>query len=157
MRIRSAVAGCAALAGLAACGPYPSPAGGPSGGGYGTVSAHLIPSGIGSAIPGFNIDVSDDAYAAVFRVIPGAGTYLVYPRPGYGSMDGYVRSGLNWFEPRGLRFSDRSFADFPLGPEFYLLIASEEPLRLDQFGPFGDNLQHVLGVGYRSTSGYAAE
>src|SRR5690606_24208258 len=41
------------------------------------------------------------------------------------------------------------------GPQFFFMIASEEPLDLERFGPVGNGLQSVLGVQFAAMNAYS--
>lgn len=126
-------------------------------GGYGStyarpLDAHLfVEQGSGG---GLIFDVNQPAHVAVFRIVPGRGTVMLYPRAGYSSSDGFTLGGLERV-PMSRRGDMYGFLPSPggYGPEFYLLVASEEPLR--SFGAFGNRLDRALGVQFASTSAYS--
>lgn len=112
----------------------------------GPLRAHLLPHSTASG--GMSFRVSRPAHVAVFRITPGGGTSLVYPW-GRTSMPRRVYSGFHTldFSRRNDPFmlADHGYGS-RFGPEFYFMIASEEPLRIEQFGPFGDNLRTMFGT-----------
>jgi hypothetical protein len=97
--------------------------------------------------------VSRPAYVAVFRIVPGQGTALLYPGPGGGFMDGRVFPGLHGFSPSrgwvGARPVTRS-----AGPEFYFMVASERPLMTSNLGAYGSRLNSALGFRFSSHNAY---
>jgi len=99
--------------------------------------------------------VNRPAYVAVFRIIPGVGTSLVYPTPGRGSMDGRVFAGLQRTDNGRLnnayQFQPATSAT-AFGPQFFLMIASVEPLNIDQYGPYGNGLSRAMGVHFASNA-----
>lgn len=103
-------------------------------------------------------DLSRPAYAAVFQIIPGQGTVLLYPGGGGGGTDGATFAGLNYARPA---FHGNYYGFLPAaigyaGPRYYFLIASEEPLNLSQFGPYGSSLRSHLGVHFASMNAYGS-
>lgn len=103
---------------------------------------------------GLIFDVNQPAHVAIFRIVPGRGTVMLYPRAGYSSSDGFTLGGLERV-PMSRRGDTYNFLPSPAGygPEFYLLVASDEPLR--SFGAFGNRLDRALGVQFASTSAYS--
>lgn len=106
--------------------------------------------------------VNRPAYVALFEVVPGQGTSMLYPSPGFGRADGFVFSGSRSVH-RQDRIGGRYDRDMYLpalgrglsmGPRYLFLIASERPLELAQFGGFGMGLRSSLGVHFASSSAY---
>jgi hypothetical protein len=120
------------------------------------LDGYILPGG--SYMGGMAFYVNRPANVAIFRVMPGVGTSLVYPMAGLGRMDGSVYAGLH--SASASRASNVAHylpvtRTALLGPQFYLMIASEEPLDLDQYGAFGDGLSSAMGVQFAS-NGYTA-
>lgn len=112
-----------------------------------------------STAGGLTVSLSDAAYVAVFRVVPGWGADLVYPRYGserarYGA--GYSRLSIT---PSGYGYGADGYGyrgGYGYGSgygrqEYLLLVASREPLYLSrvQRGPYA--LQEQLGYGSFAT------
>ncbi|MEX2572467.1 MAG: hypothetical protein WD737_14300 [Gemmatimonadota bacterium] len=151
--MRLALACIAAVATLAGCASLPSAGSGPSR----PLQAYLVPEAGSRAGLQFHVDRA--AHVAIFRIVPGRGTSLVYPSPGYGSMDGRVFAG---FRRVAL---DRSFnrdqftpmlASAGYGPEYYFMIASERPLSAERFGAYGSGLRSAMGIHFATGSAYNA-
>lgn len=153
MRKTIVVAAMALVAG--GCVSTPPPASGPPDG-YRPLNAYIMPPN-----GGLRFHVSRPAYVAMFEISPGRGTQLLYPAPGHGRLDGHIYAGDRVVRSRGFRDSDYYFTGGPRGtgavgePRFIFLIASERPLRLEQFGPSGYGLRQAMGFRTHS-SPYAA-
>ncbi|MFW6201288.1 MAG: hypothetical protein ACOC8B_01805, partial [Gemmatimonadota bacterium] len=144
------LAGCAPLAGPADSGPYATRA----------MHAWLMPDrhmgfAAGAAYTAYT---SHPAHVALFEVVPGRGTGLIYPSDG-------------WHEPRVSAGLHRIIdivpshrwayqptppirpAAYTMGPRYLVLIASELPLRLEAIRETSYALRRALGfqtfVGYR--------
>jgi hypothetical protein len=140
-------------AGLAGCVGAGSPAAGPGvRWADSSLRASLLPEQGSTGRMSFH--VSRPAYVAVFRIVPGQGTALVYPGPGGGFMDGRVFPGLHGFSATrawvGARPVTRS-----TGPEFYFMVASERPLMTSNLGPYGSRLNSAMGFRFASHSAHA--
>lgn len=95
--------------------------------------------------------VNRAAYAAVFRIVPGQGAMMIYPRPGFGARDGYLFSGFHRIAGgAGSSFAtsldggmgpgwQAGVAGPESGPEYYFVVVSERPFRMDgrMYGPGG--------------------
>jgi hypothetical protein len=128
----------------AGCVSTPPPASAPSQG-YRPLDAYIMP-----PTGGLRFHVSRPAYVAMFEIIPGQGTQLLYPAPGHGRLDGYIYAGDRVVRSRGFRDSHYYLTGGSRGmgavgePRFIFLIASERPLRLEQFGPGGYGLRQAM-------------
>ncbi|HET7274156.1 MAG TPA: hypothetical protein VFI91_03215 [Longimicrobiaceae bacterium] len=102
--------------------------------------------------------VNQDAYVALFEVVPGVGVSVLYPYPGRGRMSGFVYAGMRSIPNIGNRTRDpywhASTARTRTGPRYIYMIASEQPLNVDQFGAFGSSLWSQMGVSFASYSPY---
>ncbi len=143
----------ALLTTLAACA---LPAGsGTHGGGYEPLRAFVSGPELGG---GLGFQLNRPAYVAIFEVMPGRGTSLVYPYPGSGRSSGYAFSGRAHLGSQ--RFAGRdiylpTYGHGVLqGPTFYLLIASEQPMNLDRLGAYGMGLRSALGNHWAAYSPY---
>lgn len=101
------------------------------------------------------------AYTAAFRLVPGQGAMMIYPRPGFGAPDGFLFPGIHRLVPaaygtsfvsslNGMLPGSRLFptaTDSDFGPEYYFVVASERPLRLDGT-LFGGSWHHPSADGY---------
>ena len=101
------------------------------------------------------------AYTAVFRVVPGQGAMMIYPRPGFGAPDGYLFPGIHRVVSAGPGMSfvgslnGLLSSSMPLpgsmgpdaGPEYYFVVASGQPLRLEST-LFGGSWHYPSGGGY---------
>lgn len=123
------------------------------------MEAYLYPA---AGSQSFLFEVNRPAHVAVFRISPGRGTSLVYPRPGFDGSSSTARAGTTWIAEFALRNSARDlqrsnvgFVSHASGPDFFFMIASEEPLDLDRIGSFGSNLPWALGSGYGAASPYS--
>lgn len=109
---------------------------------------------------GFIFDLNKPAHVAVFRISPGLGTALVYPRAGLAQSDArFARAGLNWIPSQSVRLASRELSrrnvgvvSMAQGPSFYFVVASENPLDFREIGRFGDNLPWALGGAYASSA-----
>lgn len=127
----------------------------------GPLQAHVVPGSSGYV--GFH--VNRPAYVAVFRIAPGRGVSMLYPR--IGEEGRYVAAGTHmtsaWNSAYGSpysRFSSSSdwIGGFPYSsaydaagrsyirrPEYLYLIASETPLEVSQFSRSYTGLRSALG------------
>ncbi|HUE96577.1 MAG TPA: hypothetical protein VMN39_07945 [Longimicrobiaceae bacterium] len=157
MAMRSIViAGALAVMTASGC-VMPPPEIGPSPWGSRPLEAHLYtePGSMGGLV----FDLNRSAHVAIFEIVPGRGSTLVYPRPGVSSSDGATFAGLRHVRLDGRRGDRYGFLPTPAGyagPRFFLLVASEEPLRLSRFGPFGSRMSTAMGVHFASMSPYSA-
>lgn len=141
----------AALALLAgACG-LPQPGSAPY---YAPLDAYIM-----SPDRDLRFHVSRPAYVAMFEIMPGSHTQLIYPSRGQGRLDGYVYAGDRVFRGRGywdraeFQFARRGARGAVGSPRFLFLIASDYPLDLDQFGPGGYRM--IDAMGHRSYAAYS--
>jgi hypothetical protein len=141
-------AGCASLGGM------------PATDRSGPLRAYLLPHS--DFRDGMSFHVSRPAHVAVFRIVPGYGTNLVYPRSGSLRSNRTLTSGFHSVMSGIGIANDRnymrgvSYASAGPAPEFYFMIASETPLRLDQFGSFGSRLESAMGVSFGYTGSFSA-
>lgn len=87
------------------------------------------------AVGGLAIQTSSPAHVAVFEVVPGRGMGLMYPAYGRERShvaDGFFRLPRNHLRPYTWHYaSDVAYS--PMGPRYYLLVASRAPLRVQRF------------------------
>ncbi|HEX6925865.1 MAG TPA: hypothetical protein VF167_10545 [Longimicrobiaceae bacterium] len=99
--------------------------------------------------------VNRPAYVAMFYIAPGSGVSMIYPGFGRGSLSGRVFAGTHF---ASTRLSNRHQYFFTAGtsamPRYLFLIASDRPLNLEQFGPFGHRLASRLGTYFHSFSAH---
>ncbi|MEX2582911.1 MAG: hypothetical protein WD766_06545 [Gemmatimonadota bacterium] len=121
----------------------------------GPLQAYLLPTAEFGG--GLSFHVNRPAHVAVFQIFPGRGASLIYPTPGFASLEGRVFSGLHRtdFNSRHNRAQFMEYGFVGFGPEFYLMLASEQPLRTERFGPFGDGLAFALGTSFASVNAYS--
>lgn len=151
--MRVALASLALLTSLTACAFQPVPDSGPSR--YQPLRASIV----GPRVEGLSFHVNRPSYVALFEIVPGGGTSLVYPGPGMGRMNGFVFSGAHdvtrlrrYNADQYLPVANRAFG----GPRFFFLIASERPLDLGQFGGYGMGLRSSMGMHFASANAYRA-
>lgn len=147
--------GCAGLLlALGGCAGLGAPANGPVVG-SGPLRAYLLPQHGSSWDVRFH--VNQPAHVAVFRITPGRGTSLVYPRAGVGFRHGRAFAGMHSVPLRRIANQQQYLpaALGAFGPEFYFLIASEEPLDLDRVGAYGFGLSNSLGSHFASSNAYS--
>ncbi len=153
--MRSLVLLSAVAVAAAACGPLPEP--GPVTSNQ-PIQAYLIPSQqMGQHGDRLTVHVNRPAHIAVFRIVPGRGTSLVYPSPGYGGINGRSFAGLHQIPMDRYWNRDQflpSFASTGSHPEFFFLVASETPLRTERIGAYGYGLRSALGMDFAPVSGY---
>lgn len=152
-----------ALAVLSGCAMQPQPGRIGGGGGGSSLRATILPprthavmtsARANSATRPLEVSfrVNRPAYVAVFEIVPGYGTRVVYPSVGYGTLDGRVHGGLT----SSVRLDQRLLGDYRFAaagggrqsqPRVYFMIASERPLavsRGDVMG-YGGGLERSLG------------
>jgi hypothetical protein len=136
---------------VASCAHSGSP--GP-GGQYAPLRAHIS----GFTVGGLSLHVNRQAHVALFEVVPGRGTSLVYPA---GVYSGHAHAMMGAVVPLTNhrswgRVNYLPVADFRFGavnqPIFYMLVASERPLNLEGFGAHGLAMQRVLGKNFSGHS-----
>lgn len=152
--MRSLIILLAVAIGAVGCGPLPQP--GPIVSGE-PIQAYLIPHSSSGNVISFH--VNRPAHVAIFRILPGQGTSLVYPTAGYGGINGQTFAGLRRVDTRSMFNRDHfmpRFASAGHDPEFYMLIASEQPLRTERIGAYGYGLRSALGLDFAPMSGYRA-
>jgi hypothetical protein len=132
---------------LAVCGPLPEVATGPGPDGY-PLRAHLLASG-----NTLNFYVDRPAHVAVFMIAPNRGTSVVYPSAGRSRMDGLTYGGFQSVPVSRVRNAEQ-FSPARGGPAFYFMVASERPLRVEQFGPAGYGLRPAMGAYFTSGNPY---
>jgi hypothetical protein len=91
---------------------------------------------------------SRPAYVAVFEVIPGRGSALIYPTAGWqdGRVDGYTQAHLAGYIPGRDYYSNTYLTRFgQLEPRYLYMIASERPLRLERLQSSPSSLYRQLG------------
>jgi hypothetical protein len=127
--------------------------------GYSPLDASIIPVGIG----GFDFYVDRPAHVAVFRITPGYGTTMVYPAPGLGRSNGLVYSGRHQFgewrrssQYRAPRPYSTVSRQTGMGPQFYLLVASEQPLEMNRLEANGLGIWHQAGWRFRSQDAHSS-
>jgi hypothetical protein len=135
----------ALVAVLAAC-AMPQGSAHPPGGAYQPLRAYIT----GPEFGGLGFQVNRPAHVALFEVVPGRGTALVYPATGMGSGStqttmGRFNLGMNRIAGRELYHPAHASVGL-VGPRFYFLIASVRPLNLDSFGTFGMGTMRALGT-----------
>ncbi len=108
---------------------------------YQPLRARIVPHG------NLAVQLNRPAYVAVFEILPGRGVGLVYPTSGQG--DSYRSSGfLPLWRPNN--FYQASYLPDVSGytaqaPRYFLLIASDQPLRVSQFARSPMALRSALG------------
>lgn len=126
-----AIAAFAMLAALAACASAPpAPTAGP-------LRAELTEDEFGA-----RVHLSAPAYVAVFSVTPGLGAYLVYPRDQADSP--LLRTGNNLVVPRRSTRGTQVLSG--TGNTFLYLIASKDPLEVEQFQSGDRSVEDVIGT-----------
>jgi hypothetical protein len=91
---------------------------------------------------GFTFDVSDDAFVAIFEIVPNIGTSIVYPsRPGEYNFvgGGHLRIAPTIIRPVGRWMYMNGYRSY-WEPTYYYLVASRRPLAL------GPMLTRIGGV-----------
>jgi hypothetical protein len=153
--MRVALAALALVISVSACAMQSPATSGPARSGYHPLRAYISP----SDASGLGFYVNRPAHVAVFEIVPGRGSSLVYPNPGIGRMDGFVFGGshhLGW----GRRYNAGHYLPashaMSAGPRFFFLVASEEPLDLDPIGAFGMGLHGSLGMQFASLNAYSS-
>jgi hypothetical protein len=102
--------------------------------------------------------VSREAHVAVFEIVPGQGTSLIYPTADWqdSRVGGFVQAHLSGYIPgRDVYFRNASptMARYAaIEPRYLLLIASERPLKLRDIQHSPSALYHKLG--FAQFSGY---
>jgi hypothetical protein len=144
----------ALLATLAACATPQGAARGP-GGAYQPLRAYIS----GPDFGGLGFQVNRPAHVALFEVVPGRGTSLVYPRAGMGAGSGELTMGrfnlgLNRIAGRELYHPAHTSMSLAQ-PRFYFLIASERPLNLNAFGTFGMGTMRALGTDFAAYNAFS--
>lgn len=161
--IISAAAAGLTLALVGGCAPLltPSVPSATEAGGSASVSTGVRPAGVSRAqrdlratimstgpesAESITLQLGQPAYTAVFRIVPGQGAMMIYPRPGFGARDGYIFSGVHRLVTAGagmpfvdalggvMQSSTQMTGGFGpgVGPEYYFVVASSNPLRIDR-------------------------
>ena len=127
-----AIAAFALLATLAACASAPpAPTGGP-------LKAELTEDEFGA-----RVHLTAPAYVAVFRITPGTGAALIYPRDQADRPQ--LRAGTHVIVPRTSSRGSRALA---ANSNTYLyLVASRDPLEVEQFQNGDRDVREVIGAG----------
>ena len=124
------IAAFAMLAALAACASTPPAAS------TGPLKAELTEDEFGA-----RVHLSAPAYVALFRVTPGVGAALVYPRDeGDRPM---LQAGNNLIVPRTTSRGSRALSGN--GSTYLYLVASKEPLEVEQFQTGDRSVREVIG------------
>ena len=128
-----ALAAFVSLAALAACASAP-PA---------PVSSGPLRAELAEVAHGMVVELSAPAYVALFHVVPGSGATLVYPRDE--SDRAMLRAGTTTITPRstGRRARSRSAGVYN---QYVYLVASKEPLEVEQFQEGSRSVQEVIGT-----------
>ena len=151
--MRATLAALVLISSLSACAIQPGPTDGPRR--DRPLQARILP----HSYDGLTFQVNRQSHVALFEIVPGRGTSLVYPSPGLGRMDGFVFAGLHDLN-RLVRHNSAQYlpASFATGggPRFYFLIASEQPLDLDRFGGYGMGLRSAMGRQFAAFNAYGA-
>ena len=93
------------------------------------------------------VQLNRPAYVAVFEILPGRGVGLVYPT--VGRADGFMSSGyIPLWRPSNFyqaSYLPDAFGYTAQGPRYLLLIASDQPLRVERFVSSPMALRSTLG------------